>query len=367
MGRLYLPFVDWMKFLGMFLIVMGHVAARPTNNLLPPIYPKQLGVAFFMFVMAYSLAREKRPRAQVLFNRLFELYLFGGLIAIIMSVVMCLTRGSLQLSNYEPFVLGVNVIFNNFPANPTMWYIGTYFHILVLWALVLRGIHVRPWMLAVSLAAEIPLRAVLITTAGEYIAYMLVPNWITVFMVGLLFGQQTAPSLTGTAERHAVRLLLYGALAVAFGVVWFTITTPYIVDRSFPFMLFSGANALIAALATSVCVSIVYLFWTLVVFQMTRYAQTWGWVRFFARNTLIIFIAHMPVFKAFDGLFNQWGFAYATRAIVQLVICYVGLAIVSELVVRLIRPKELRAWVGNTLLPGVLASVTAPSPAARPQ
>lgn len=41
--REYLPFVDWMKALGN---VIGQAAARPINGLAPPIFPKQLGVAF---------------------------------------------------------------------------------------------------------------------------------------------------------------------------------------------------------------------------------------------------------------------------------------------------------------------------------
>ena len=76
-AKQYLAFIDWMKCTGMFLIVMGHVAGRPTNYLLPPVYPKQLGVAFFIFVMGYSLARETKAVRRVIFDRLLRIYLFG--------------------------------------------------------------------------------------------------------------------------------------------------------------------------------------------------------------------------------------------------------------------------------------------------
>ena len=367
MAREYRPFMDWMKCVGIFLIVMGHVAGRPTNFALPPIYPKQLGVAFFIFVMAYSLARETRPRWQVLFNRLFEVYLFGGAIALLLSIVMFATRGTLQLSNYLPFALGVNVVFNNFPANPTMWYIGTYLHVLLLWALGLRHIRVRAWMLVVSFGLEVALRAILIPTAGEYIAYMLLPNWVTVFMVGTLFGQQAEARSTESPANRRAGVAFYALLAVAFGAVWYTITTPYVVDHSFPFMRLSSVGSLGDAAITSVSVSVVYLAWTLLAFQITRRASAWTSVQFFARNTLIIFIAHMPVFYALDSVLRRWTIAYAPRAVVQLLVCFVGLALISEVVTRAIRPKALRDWVGQHLLGGTLAPAVIAPVAAKPR
>ena len=46
MPRASYPFVDWMKAVGMSLIVYGHVAHATTVPLTPPIYLKQFGVAF---------------------------------------------------------------------------------------------------------------------------------------------------------------------------------------------------------------------------------------------------------------------------------------------------------------------------------
>ena len=54
------------------------MSAPPGSNpLTPPFNPKQLGVAFFLFVTGYSLAREQRPWSEVLPRRLFEVYLYG--------------------------------------------------------------------------------------------------------------------------------------------------------------------------------------------------------------------------------------------------------------------------------------------------
>ena len=69
-----MSFIDWMKVVGMAIIVWGHTGSdaliRPTE----PFNPKQLGVAFFVFVLGFSLAKETRPRPQVVFNRLFPIF-----------------------------------------------------------------------------------------------------------------------------------------------------------------------------------------------------------------------------------------------------------------------------------------------------
>ena len=50
-------FIDWLKAVGMFIIVFGHVVGEPFNQFTVPVYPKQLGVTLFIFVnlcMSYS-------------------------------------------------------------------------------------------------------------------------------------------------------------------------------------------------------------------------------------------------------------------------------------------------------------------------
>ena len=83
----YLPFIDWMKFLGMLVIVYGHSPGgwlwRPTD----PFNIKQLGVVCFVFATGVSLSREHRTKARVLFNRLFDMYAIGIGYAILLSAI----------------------------------------------------------------------------------------------------------------------------------------------------------------------------------------------------------------------------------------------------------------------------------------
>ncbi|MCX6545035.1 MAG: acyltransferase [Acidobacteria bacterium] len=351
--RQYLPFVDWMKCIGIALIVIGHVASAPINHLTPPIFPKQLGVAFFMFVMGFSLARETRRPLQVLLNRLFEIYLFGIAIALLLSVVMYLTKGTLNLSNYLPFLLGVNVLFNNFPANPTTWYIGTYLHVLIVWAVIVRRLRIQPWMLAVSVFLEIAARAVLLATVGKFIAYMLVPNWITVFLLGTWFGQRTHVATGGPDEARSGGwrngVFGYSLLLAGWAAGWALAVRPLVREFSFPFMRLSSTGRVSDALITSIAASTVYLVYTLLSFHVARRTSAPGWVRFIARNTLIIFIAHMPVYYALGDLLNGLRLSYLQRSIIHVSVCLVGLAFVSEFIRKAVRPVAARQWLAARL------------------
>jgi len=341
MKRQYLPFVDWMKALGIILIVVGHVAARPINGLTPPIYPKQLGVAFFIFVLGYSLARERRPAPQVFFNRAFEVYLFGVPIALLLSVLTYLERGTLALSNYLPFFVGANVVFDNFPANPTTWYIGTYLHVLLVWAIVFRGRQVRPWVLAVTVPIEVLVRLYLAERAGAYIAYMLATNWASVFVLGTLYGQRSAGS-----EGKGSLALPAVALAVVV-VTWPLVLDPLVTDRSFPFMTLATAVEGAGRILVPALVTILYVGFSWLVFLASRRLGTPSWVRFLARNTLIVFIGHMPVFYWLDAAMQ--GADWWLRSAVNVLVCLPGLALLSEAAWRLTRPRQLRDMVAGKL------------------
>src|ERR1700682_4567834 len=146
-----LAFIDFFKCFGMVLIVYGHTAGWAPLASFPPLYLKPLGVALFLFALGYSLARDDRPTREVLFNRLFDVYVFGLSCAVLLTLFSLLADGRWARSDYLPFALGVNVFLDYFPANPTTWYIGTYVHFLLLWALLLRPVRMRLTMLGMAL------------------------------------------------------------------------------------------------------------------------------------------------------------------------------------------------------------------------
>jgi fucose 4-O-acetylase-like acetyltransferase len=220
--------------------------------------------------------------------------------------------------------------------------------VLALWALVVRRFRIPAWVLIVSVILEIAIRSALLLTAGEYIAYMLFPNWMTVFLLGTWFGQREAStSPAGTATRSdRLGLAFYPLLLAAFAVGWAFAVRPHMLEYSFPFMRLSSADVLANALVTAGAVSVVYVCYTLLVFHVVRRVAAPAAVRFVARNTLVVFIAHMPIFYALDGAMKRLAFPYLERASIQILVCLVGLVIVSEIVRRVVQPTAVREWLG---------------------
>jgi peptidoglycan/LPS O-acetylase OafA/YrhL len=354
-NRSYLPFVDWLKCLGMVLILYGHLAGWAPLAAFAPIYSKQLGVAFFLFASGYSLSRETGDRWRVAFNRLFELYLFGLAVAGLVSVIALGTGARPQLSNYYPFLAGMNVLFNNFPANPTSWYLGTYVHVILLWALVGFRLQVTTRLLMISVVVEIVVRAVLMQTAGRFIAYMLVANWLTVLLLGYGYGQWregNRPARDGMKVWMPSSATAIGALITVL-LVWSLVSTRVGFERTFPFMTLTAAGPVAGAVLVSAIVSAVYVGITwLFVRSIEPMPAPWP-VRFVARNTLIIFLGHMPILGVMEPIVKGWTDSAPLQSAVYMLVCLPGLAIVSEGLRRVVRPRELRDRLYARLSPSV--------------
>lgn len=330
----HLPFVDWLKAVGIALIVYGHVAAATTTTWTPPVYPKQLGVAFFVWAMGYTLARTRHRPWSVVYNRYFEVLLFGSVCAILMSAVGLVQSGDIAESNYLPLALGLNVVMNAFPANPTTWFIGTYLHLLLFWAVVLRNTRITFWVLASICLLEILARAMLVHWAGSFVAYMLILNWLTVFLMGIAMGQRWP----GYSQVHRVA----PTLAIALIILW-PVALGYVGwELTFPFMTPTGPISVVGAVGTSAAVSFVYVAYTYAACQLAFLCPRARFVEFIARNTLIVFIAHMPVYYALEALLRPVVHDYSLRVTIEFLVCLFGIALLSEGVRTLIRPTELR-------------------------
>ena len=334
----YLPFADWLKALGLTLIVWGHVAARTTPRWTPPVYPKQLGVTFFLFAAGFMLARERRPWIRVLYNRLFELFLVGLLVAVLMSIGSWFVRSDLNESNYLPF-FGLQLLNRDFPANPTTWYIGTYLHLLILWALLLRRMQVTRGILAAVLVAEVLIRAVLIRAAGGFVAYMALSNWLTVLLLGLAAGQQN-PAVEPVRARQASWLalpMLVWPFAVAM-VPW---------RHTFPFMSLDAAGPVGGTMIVAVASSLVYIGFTLAAYGVARQLRANSFVQFLARNTLVVFVAHMPLYYVLEYFLRPAVPSYALRVAIEFVILLPGLALLSEQLHRVVPVVVIRERVAR--------------------
>ncbi len=337
-----ISFIEWMKALGMLVIIYGHTSGHAMFNPTLPANFKQIGVVFFLIATGYLLANERRPWPRVFYNRLFELFLFGILFSVLMSLVRFYTNGNLNESNYLPFMLGLNVLFNAFPANPSLWYIGTYIHLLIVWALVLRHIRIRPWMFLVVVPAEIAVRALLMQNAGDFIAYQALTNWASVLLLGMYLGQQSAGD-----RLDASKMSLFGYVAVLVLAVaaWMWLTRTLGVTVSNPFGRLQWGDSATMLITSAASISLIYLVWGILGFQIFRRLRAGAMVQFFGRNSMIIFIIHMPLIYAFGGWLyelpgvNSEGFV---RLAVNLLIFYVGAGLLSEFMRKLIKPVAIR-------------------------
>jgi fucose 4-O-acetylase-like acetyltransferase len=343
--------LDWMKAIGITLVVYGHVAHATTVPWTPPIYVKQFGVAFFLFAAAVTLAREHRSRLDVLVARLVPVYLFGIATALAMTAIGLAAGTGADLSNYLPFMAGANVFVNHFPANPTTWYLGTYIHAVLLWAVLLSGRRLGVAAIVLALVIEVPLRAVLMQWAGSYVAYMLLTNWLSVFVAGLVIGAQPiAPARGG-----AVRYLLPLTVGVALSATLIGSLSPV---PEFPFMTIgSGASGV---LGVSIASSAWYLAVTLLVFRAAERVPVANAARFLARHSLIIMLAHMPIFFALNPVLAGWGWSYGARVAIELVICLPVLALVSAVILSVVRPQVITARIMASLNQHALSRSTAP-------
>ena len=140
-------------------------------------------------------------------------------------------RGTPNASNFEPFAFGVNVVVNASPANPTLWYIGTYVHFVVLGLVVLRYVRVLAgWSHRLF---EILVRALLMNRAGDFVAYQVLPNWLTVFVLGVMCGQRPTQQ---ALKPNAARILASVAPLAAMPFLCFIATATVPFHLHFPFM-----------------------------------------------------------------------------------------------------------------------------------
>ncbi|MEA1050983.1 acyltransferase family protein [Lamprobacter modestohalophilus] len=332
-------FIDWMKATGMFIIVYGHVLGN-LNHYTMPINFKQLGVALFVFAMGWSLANESRPPIRVVFNRYFPVFFYGLLVAICLSGIMLLYKNDLNLSNYLPLAGGINVVFNFFPANPTTWYIGTYLHLLLLW-LLLSKVRIRPLHLILAFIAENIIRSTLLAANQDFIAYMLLTNWLSVFLIGMYLYQKQD-------HQPSYLSIVYFFALLALFLAWGQMANHLNFRQSFPFdwliLSFSGA-----VIIQSLLTSMLYIIPTVLFFALARYLPASNLIKFFSRNTLFIFIAHMPLVYAIGPDFYRLFPFQELGRIIFVIALYIALAFVSEALERMISISRIRDYAWSRL------------------
>ena len=124
-------------------------------------------------------------------------------------------------------------------------------------------------------------------------------------------------------------------------------------------MIYRDASRLVSLLVLSVAVSFGYTAYTWTAWSLTRRLPAPASIRFLARNTVLVFVAHMPVYYLLEHALKARVPDYATRVAIEMVICLIGLAVVSELLHRAISLTAARAAVSRIVgfAPGAYSAI----------
>jgi hypothetical protein len=347
-------FIDLMKAVGMFLIIYGHVVGDPLNlynQVTQPVHTKQIGVAFFVFLTGWGLANDTRDPLRTVYNRIFPFFFYGILFSIFISILFYFLKGDTNPSNYLPYMLGINVFLNYFPANPTTWYIGTYLHILLFWLFFMKGRPVKLGHIALAFVVENVVRSIFMYYHQDFIAYMLLPNWLTVFLLGMYLHEQRQ-----RAYSHVVLLLIVGWLLVFAGATYLANSIGF--DDEFPFRNIQNGPGY-AFILESLGISVTYIVHTLFFFAIARYLPGASLISFFARATLLTVIFHMPIVFDTSHYFYALFESADVARIYFIFTVFIGLAIVAEFIQKMVNIKAIGEYfwqLGLKLIGGKKAS-----------
>lgn len=348
MSGVRFAFLDWLKVAGMALIIFGHTGGGGVEYT-APFYPKQLGVAFFVYAMGYTLAQDRKSNVQILFHRLFDVYLIGILCALGIAAISFWHEGKLSKSNFLPFLLGANTLYNFFPANPTTWFIGTYLHLLILGSFVFRRLRWNGgWLVGVAVL-EIATRAIAMRLRGDFFAYMSVANWTTVFGLGCWAGQSAAAPESNSQSRRNLTPIAGLAGLACLPLIWSFYVGNQAWDDGFPFRRLKTLDPMTANFVASACVTMLYFTYTWLSCRVAAGLPRWSMVEFLSRHTLLVFILHMPLVYAISPTLYRFVPEGIIRHTLHQVLYFGGLAALSACVYRVVRPRVCRDSLGRRL------------------
>ena len=130
--------------------------------------------------------------------------------------------------------------------------------------------------------------------------------------------------------------------------LWAYVTNAVGFDTSFPFRKLSE-GFVYPALTQSLLVSFVYCLNTILFFAIARRLPPLRMVSFFSRNTLIIFLAHMPLIYGLAPWFYSFFETTFVKKAVLICTLYVGLALISEAINKILNIKALNARVWHEI------------------
>jgi hypothetical protein len=94
-------------------------------------------------------------------------------------------------------------------------------------------------------------------------------------------------------------------------------------------------------------VTMLYLSYSWLIFEAARRTVAPAWVRLVARNTVIVFIAHMPLYYGLESVIAAK--SSGTRLTIEFLLCFFGLVLLSEILRRSLNLAALRERIPGRL------------------
>ena len=141
-------------------------------------------------------------------------------------------------------------------------------------------------------------------------------------------------------------------------VGWWWLVETLAISKSNPFGRVVVGGIATTSLTTSFAVTLLYSAYTLLVIGMVFGFPNSRIVAFLSRNTLLVFLAHMPVRDWLTPIYYPWIPYGWWRQVANFLVLFVGIALVSETLRRSLRVARLRDWVALRLFYKVEANPT---------
>ena len=136
-----------------------------------------------------------------------------------------------------------------------------------------------------------------------------------------------------------------GFALITCAIIWFLFASPLVIEQGFPFMKFQPIANASGVFEVSIAVSGVYLVYTWLIYHIFRSMHAPALVRFFARNSLLIFILHMPLYYLLLKVFDIYHVSYPARSCILILLCLGGTAFIAEFLNRIVPVEQLRSLV----------------------
>ena len=143
--------------------------------------------------------------------------------------------------------------------------------------------------------------------------------------------------------------------------LWPFVAEHFSMSQSNPFGRVPASSVAVELLITSVCISALYIVHSYLALLVSRGLPRSRIIEFFARNTIFVFIAHMPILYAigptmaeiYANQYVLWFGDWATEARVftNTVIYFVVLSVIGEVIRQAVKPDRLRHVVEQWISP----------------